>query len=246
MEILFRIYEGLEREGPGSRAMTERALALCAGLPDTPRVLEIGCGSGGATLVLAELTGGDVVAVDVYQPFLDRLAGRAAAKGLADRITTVQGDMAALDFEPESFDLIWCEGAAYIMGVDQAMEEWKRFLRPCGFLVFSDAVWLAGSVPDEVRAYWAEEYPAMRTPEDIVCAGQELGYEFVGHFSVESACWDAFYDDLERHLDTVEKRYGDDPDGRAVIDGSRREIGLYRAHPGVYGYEFFCFGKRSA
>ncbi|ADU64091.1 MAG: class I SAM-dependent methyltransferase [Pseudodesulfovibrio sp.] len=243
MEILFKIYEGLDREGPGSRAMTQRALALCAGLPESPRVLELGCGSGGATLALAGLTGGSLVAVDVHQPFLDTLAGRAAAAGLAHRIATAKADMAALDFEPESFDLIWCEGAAYIMGVDQAMEEWKRFLRPGGFLVFSDAVWLATSVPDEVRAYWAEEYPAMRTPADIVSAGQALGYESVGHFSVDRECWDAFYDDLERHLDKVETLYGDDPDGRAVIDGSRREISLYRAHPGVYGYEFLCFRR---
>jgi SAM-dependent methyltransferase len=243
MGILFKIYEGLEREGPGSRAVTERALALCAGLPESPKALEFGCGSGGATLDLAELSGGDVVAVDVHQPFLDRLAGRAAARGLADRITTVKGDMAAPGFEPESYDLIWCEGAASIMGVDQAMAVWKRFLRPGGFLVFSDVVWLAKDVPDEVRAHWAEAYPAMRTSGDIVRAGLGLGYESLGRFTVDSACWEAFYADVARHLDKVEGIYGDDPDGRAIIDMNRREIELYWAHPGVYGYEFLCFRK---
>jgi DNA-binding transcriptional MerR regulator len=63
MEIFFKIYEGLDREGPGSRAMTARALGMCAGLPDRPAILEPGCGTGGASLDLAELSGGTVLSV---------------------------------------------------------------------------------------------------------------------------------------------------------------------------------------
>jgi DNA-binding transcriptional MerR regulator/ubiquinone/menaquinone biosynthesis C-methylase UbiE len=247
MEIFFKIYEGLDREGPGSRAMTARALGMCAGLPDRPAILEPGCGTGGASLDLAELSGGTVLSVDVYQPFLDRLRQRAEARGLAGRVTPLKGDMAALDCAPESFDLIWCEGAAYIMGVDNALAGWKRFLRPGGFLVFSDAVWLKDpegtEVPDAMRRFWAEAYPAMRTAEANVRAGEAAGYASLGHFTIDAACWDAFYADVERRLCDVEETLGSDPDGRAIIDVTRREIALYRENPEAYGYEFHVFRK---
>jgi SAM-dependent methyltransferase len=247
MEMLFRLYEGLRREGPGSPAMTRRAYALCQGLPDAPAVLELGCGSGGATLALATLAAGNIVATDVYQPYLDRLRERATQRGVADRVRAVKMDMAALAFEPASFDLIWSEGAAYLMGVDQALAYWGEFLRPGGCLVFSDAVWLSAAAreaaAEELKAFWAEGYPAMRLAEETAAAGEALGYAALGHFTIDTACWDGFYADLERRLQEVEPRYGADPDGRALIGNTRAEIELYRAHPGTYGYAFQVFRK---
>lgn len=242
MELFFAIHEGLRREGPGSRAMTRRALGLCAGLPERPDVLDIGCGSGTGTLDLAELTGGRVTAVEMHQPYLDRLAERAAARGLNSRITPTVGDMAALNLAPGSFDLVWSEGAAYIMGVDNALKSWRPLLRPGGFLVVSDAVWVADPVPAEVLAFWTEAYPEMRRPEDIDRSARAMGYRPLGHFPLDAACWDDFYADIARRMDEAEAIWGHDPDGRAIIDATRREMEIYRAYPGAYGYEYHVFG----
>lgn len=242
MEIFFKIYEGLDREGPGSYDETKRAFDLCAGLPEEPDILEMGCGSGGATLNLAAICEGEITATEIYQPYLDKLTARAEAQGVIDRITPLRRDMAEPGFAPGSFDLIWCEGAAYIMGVDKALAAWKRLLRPGGCLAFSDAVWLSDeardSAPDEVRAFWAEGYPAMRTAGETVAAAEALGYRSLGCFTIATRCWDDFYADVERRLEEVEPRYGHDPDGRAIIDATRREIALYRKHPELYGYAF--------
>jgi len=247
MEIFFKIYEGLDREGPGSYEMTKRALDMCEGVPAKPAILELGCGSGGATMALAGITDGPIVSTDVYQPFLDRVTERATDKGVVDRVTAMKRDMGELDFAPESFDIIWCEGAAYIMGVDKAFEYWKQFLKPGGCLVISDAVWMTPEVrenaPDEVKAFWAEGYPVMRTAEDNVQAGESFGYISLGHFSIDVSCWDDFYNDVERRINDIEPIYKDDPDGRAIIDITRKEIGLYRKYPGMYGYEMHVFRK---
>lgn len=243
MEIFFKIYEGLDREGPGSFAMVERALAACVGLPERPRVLELGCGSGGATMNLARAMDGDILATEVYQPYLDSLVERAGAAGLGHRISARKMDMGAVEAEPESFDLIWCEGAAYILGVDKALPYWRSFLKPGGCLVFSDAVWLTDEVPDEVRAFWATGYPAMRTAADNVAAAEGFGYRSLDHFTIDTTCWDEFYGDVERRLAEVEPVLGNDPDGRAIIDATREEIRLYRAWPGLYGYEMHVLQK---
>lgn len=245
MELFFKIYEGLDREGPGSFDETKRAYGLCTGLPDEPAILELGCGSGGATLNLAAISEGDITATEIYQPFLDVLTQRAQDQGVIDRVHPQRKDMADLDFAPGSFDLIWCEGAAYIMGVDQALDYWKQFLRPGGYVAFSDAVWLSAEVrdtaPDEVKAHWAQGYPAMRLADETVASAESRGYTLAGRFTIGTECWDAFYADVERRLEEIEPVYGSDPDGKAIIEATRVEIDLYRKHPGMYGYEFYVF-----
>jgi SAM-dependent methyltransferase len=245
MEIFFKIYEGLEREGPGSFEMTKRAYEMCTGLPDKPEILELGCGSGGATIPLAQISGGIVTATELHHPYLKRMVQRAKEARVEDRIIAAVMDMGDIRAEPKSFDLIWCEGAAYIMGVDQAFEQWKQYLKPGGCLCLTDAVWLVdpATVSEELRSFWAEGYPAMRDAKGNIRAGEAAGYTSLGNFTISTRCWDDFYDDVERRLADIEPVYGTDPDGRAIIDITRKEISLYRNHPNTYGYEFHIFKK---
>ncbi|NDV19725.1 methyltransferase domain-containing protein [Pseudodesulfovibrio sp. JC047] len=247
MEIIFKIYEGLDREGPGDFATTKRAYDLCTGLPGKPEILELGCGSGGATIPLAQISGGTVTATEIHPPFLERLVERAQQAGVEDRIIAAIMDMGDIQAEPESFDLIWCEGAAYFLGVDTALEQWKPFLKPGGCLCFSDAVWLSDTArdtaPEAVKVYWAEGYPAMRTAQENIRAGEAAGYTSLNNFTIDTRCWDAFYEDVERRLNEIEPIYGTDPKGQTIINMTRKEIALYRDFPDIYGYEFHVFKK---
>ncbi|MCJ2166184.1 MULTISPECIES: MerR family transcriptional regulator [unclassified Pseudodesulfovibrio] len=245
MEIFFKIYEGLDREGPGSFEMTKRAYEMCTGLPDKPEILEIGCGSGGATIPLAQISGGIVTATELHHPYLERMIERAKEARMEDRIIAAVMDMGDIRAEPESFDLIWCEGAAYILGVDRALEQWKQYLKPGGCLCLTDAVWLVdpATASEELRSFWAEGYPAMRDAKGNIRAGEGAGYASLGNFTISTLCWDNFYNDVERRLADIEPVYGTDPDGRAIIDMTRKEISLYRNHPHTYGYEFHIFKK---
>jgi SAM-dependent methyltransferase len=245
MELFFKIYEGLDREGPGNYETTKRAYDMCAGLPDRPEILELGCGSGGATIPLAQISGGTVTATDVHRPFLDVLVERAKKAGTADRIIAAIMDMGDIQAEPESFDLVWCEGAAYILGVDRVFAQWKRFIKPGGFLCISDAVWLIDpqDAPVELREFWAKGYPAMRTAEANNAAARVAGYEPIGNFTIDASCWETFYADVERRLDEIEPIYGTDPEGRTIIDLNRTEIDLYRRYPEAMGYEFHVLAK---
>lgn len=111
--MFFEVYEALPRQSPGNQACTARALGLCGELPRSPAVLDLGCGVGGQTLHLAELTSGSIVTVDSHAPFIDRLGQTLAERRLSHRVRPVVADMAYPFFSAESFELIWSEGALF-------------------------------------------------------------------------------------------------------------------------------------
>jgi cyclopropane fatty-acyl-phospholipid synthase-like methyltransferase len=145
--VFWDVMGGLPRQGVGSDVVTAEALARCVELPPKPDILDIGCGPGRQSLVLARATGGHVTAVDLHAGFLDELRDHAAAAGLDDRITLLRADMRDLPLQPATFDLIWSEGAAYAMGVTAALVAWRRLLRPGGHLGYSDLVWTEADRP---------------------------------------------------------------------------------------------------
>lgn len=80
-----------------------------------------------ATTVLAKL-GARVTAVDTHRPFLYDLLSNAITAGVADSMSIDEVAMEPLDYPDHHFDLIWAEGSAYMMGVDNALMRWRRLL----------------------------------------------------------------------------------------------------------------------
>lgn len=233
----FEIHRGLPREGPGEGDSTLRALALCGALPAAPRVLDIACGPGAQSLDLAAaLPDATIVALDAHAPFLAQLEARATAAGLAGRVTTRLGDMAALDFAPASFDLIWCEGAAYIMGVPAALAAWKPLLAPGGRLALTEAVWLRPDPPEEARRNW-EDYPAMGDVAATRTAFARAGYALLDDFVLPPSAWRAYYGPIEARLELLES--SDDPAALAIRGEARAEIAAWRLYGDWFGYAFF-------
>ncbi|MFJ7243544.1 SAM-dependent methyltransferase [Kitasatospora sp. NPDC098652] len=98
-----RHYARLDPEwGTRPNAVLDGLVAALA--PDPGRALDLGCGHGGDALRLAAL-GWDVTAVDVARTALDRVAERARAAGLSDRVHPVRHDLART-FPAGSFDLV--------------------------------------------------------------------------------------------------------------------------------------------
>lgn len=238
-DAFWEVHAGLPRQGAGIDAATEKALAMCTELPARPRILDIGCGPGRQSLVLARTSGGHVTAVDLHEPFLDQVREAAAAEGLGDRVTAVRADMRALPFEAASFDVVWSEGAVFIMGVAAALASWRRLLRPGGCLVFSEIVWTGKERPAVVADVLAG-YPAMTDVEGNLRLIAEAGYELVGRFTVpESGWWDEYYAPLEARLPALRERYRADAEALAVVESTAQEIDLRRRYASSYDYHFF-------
>jgi ubiquinone/menaquinone biosynthesis C-methylase UbiE len=153
--FFFTIFEGLPRQGPGLDECTTRTFHTIPDLPKNARILDIGCGSGMQTLMLARLCPGAVItASDIHQPFLDDVNERAKKAGLDGRITTMRASMDDLSFPAGSFELTSAEGSVFIMGFQKALIPWKRFLTPRGYIALSDIVWYTHTPTEECRQYF--------------------------------------------------------------------------------------------
>jgi SAM-dependent methyltransferase len=242
--IFLEVFESLPRQGPGNRTCAAKALALCSDLPPSPVVLDLGCGVGGQTFHLAELTSGTIVAVDSHAPSIERLRAAVAGRGLSQRVSPVVSDMADFDQPPASFDLIWSEGALYNIGIEKALQICHGLLRPGGYLAFTDAVWRKDNPPPEVKESFDLDYPTMGKIADVLATINRSWFSMNGHFTLpDEAWWDDFYTPMEIRIEELRGKYKDDDEVLAVLDQLAQEPAMHRRHSDYYAYEFFVLRR---
>jgi ubiquinone/menaquinone biosynthesis C-methylase UbiE len=119
------------------------------------QVLDIATGTGLVALEVAQLVGngGRVVGVDISLGMLEEAKRKAVALGLSN-VEFQLADAEALDFPPESFDVVLCSSALIWMGnIPAALRLWHRLLKPgglIGFHAFADTAFVGGVVLRQV------------------------------------------------------------------------------------------------
>lgn len=238
-EIFWAIHSGLPREAPGSDESTLRAFRMLKELPPAPRILDIGCGPGAQTVALARASRATITAVDTRQSFLEELMRRASQAGVSDRITPLRASMFELEFD-QPFDLLWSEGAIYIIGFEEGLRRWRSLLKPGGFVAVTEISWLQPDPPEEASRFWQEAYPAMAAVEQNLARLAAAGYRAVGHFTLpESDWWENYYHPMAARIRQLRYQYPDDPQTQRLLDVEYAEIALYEKYSASYGYVFY-------
>jgi len=240
MDIFFELHRDVSREAPGDNASTHKAFTLLSNLPHRPLMLDVGCGPGEQTFVLAKSIGGHIIAVDTHQPFLERLKRNAQKAAVLDKVSTLQTSMFALPFGEQTFDAIWSEGAIYIIGFPEGLRIWRRLLKPRGYVAVSELAWLRSRPPTEAASFWKVAYPGMRTREENLEIIRESGYRNVGHFVLTAeSWWKNYYTPLETRIVSLREKYEGNVEVNRQLDEAQREIDLYRQYADWYGYVFY-------
>ena len=238
-KIFMEIHSSNPQEGPGSFESTAKAYSMLADFPPKLRILDIGCGPGRQTQDLCRLSDGHITAVDFHQPFLDAVQEKVP-KG---RVETIQADMGDLPFQPNTFDLIWSEGAIYNIGFFHGLENWLPLLTDNGQIAITEISWLKPNPPREVADFWNQEYPQMQTVEQNLTDLERAGYKALAHFTLPESNWWNYYLPLEKRITELEKKYAGNPAAQEIFEAERTEQALYRDYSDWYGYVFYLGQK---
>ncbi len=244
-DILYRVLAPLSQGAPGDDASTLRALGEVPDHDAVRRAIDLGVGRGRTTLALARaLRNARITAVDIHAPFIGELSGLAREAGVADRIRPVCGRMEDLDVDEGSMDLVWAEGSIYAIGMQRALARWRPWLRPGGFLAFSDIAWWTGEPSEESRAHWDMEYPDMADESTVLSRSEAAGYRVAGGFRMSKEAHEAYYAPLEARAEELD---GNPEAGiRKAVADLRREIETMRRFSEDAGYTFFVLQRPDA
>ena len=119
--LICEYFSSVERQGPGSAETTIKALSFVEGLTDKSLIADLGCGTGGQTITLAQHTPGQITGIDLFPDFINQFNSYAEHFNLQDRVKGIIGSMDELPFRNEELDLIWSEGAIYNIGFEYGL-----------------------------------------------------------------------------------------------------------------------------
>lgn len=239
-QAFFKLHGDLPRQGVGADWCTREALKRLPPLRKPPAIIDLGCGPGRQTIVLAQHFRSPVQAVDQCAPFLEQMADAAQAAGVADLITARHEDFRTLPDAPGSFDLVWSEGATKLLGFEQAVALWAPLLRARGILVVSDYTWLADPRPPELERYWNGVYPGMGDLQTNLARAKQAGLTVFDHFTLpRSAWWDEYYAPLSRRVAALRDDARNDPALADLLAAAQEEITLFQRWSDRYGALFY-------
>lgn len=245
MELLIDFHKDADRQGPGSAADTLQALSFIDLRREKPlKVADIGCGTGAQTITLARNLAGHITAVDLFPEFLTQLSRKAKELGLQDKITTLEKSMDDLSFGTEEFDIIWSEGAIYIIGFEAGIRQWKHFLKPGGYLAVSEITWLTNTRPAEIEAHWNNEYPEIDTASAKMKVLEEQGFSPVGYFILPPSSWiENYYRPMEARFEAFLEKHNHSEMAKTQLEADRDEIEKYNRFKDYFSYGFYVAKK---
>jgi len=186
---------------------------------DKPRILDVGCGSGFPTMELARLSQGELIGIDIDQPALDEFTRKIREAGLNDRVQAVNCSIFDMEFPDESFDIIWAEGSMHVIGFERGLKEWKRFLKPNGFIVVHDE---KGNITEKLAQI------------------SSCGYDLLGYFVLNEDTWrDEYFAPLEKLIGSTRTKRPADPKVLEALQNAQWEIDMFKKDP--EGNSSVCF-----
>ncbi len=242
--LICEYFSKLKRQGPGSKEVTLKALSFIENINKNSLIADIGCGTGGQTMTIAQNTKATVLGIDLSPIFIDIFNKNIKKQNLAKRVKGEIASMDKLNFEKESLDLIWAEGSIYNIGFKKGLKEWHKFLKQGGYIAISEASWFTEERPEEIERFWKDAYPEIDTISKKISQMQKSGYVPMASFILPESCWiDNFYKPQASIQEKFLKKYPDNEAVKSFIESERHEAKLYEKYKDFYGYVFYI-GKK--
>lgn len=243
IKLIYEYFASTQRQGPGNPEETLRALNFIDGLTEKSRIADIGCGTGGQTIVLAQNTPCEIIGIDIWQDFIDKLNQNAANRNLQNRVKGIVGSMENLPFKEEELDLIWAEGSIYNIGFEKGLREWRKFLKMGGYIAITENTWFTENRPSEIEEFWQKAYPQIDTIPNKVAQMQKAGFLPVATYILPETIWTDYYTVTKKLQQDFLEKYKGNKSVEEFVASQRHEAELYGKYKENYGYVFYI-GKK--
>ena len=243
-DILIETHAGLERQGIGSPEMTLKALSFIDNIDKISRAIDMGCGTGGQTMILAQNIPGIITGVDLIPCFVDVFNNNARKSNLEKRVNGIVGSILDLSFQKEEFDLIWSEGVIDSIGFEKGISYWNGFLKKNGYIAVTCPSWLTPLRQPEVDKFWSDAGSNLDTVGQNISIMQKCGYGFVASFTLPEKCWtEGYFIPRNEINEALLKKYPENKTLTEYIQFDTYEEELFAKYKEYYGYVFYI-GKK--
>ena len=138
---------------------------------------------------------------------------------------------------------IWSEGSIYNIGFERGLAEWRKFLKPGGYIAITENTWFREEQPQEIKNFWEEAYPQIDTIPTKVAQMQKAGYLPVATYMLPETIWTDYYKMQAANGESFLKKYKGNKTVEEFIASQRYEAELYDKYKAYYGYMFYI-GKK--
>jgi ubiquinone/menaquinone biosynthesis C-methylase UbiE len=181
-------------------------------------VLEIACGTGRFTVMLAE-RGADVVGLDISEPMLQQGREKARSAGVADRFELMRGDAGRLPFPDDHFDSVFAMRFFHLADTPASfLEEMARVSREQVFFDtfnrFSTRSLYNWALPMGSRLYSSREVDRLLSDVELELHGAEHDWMVPYGFYRKIPNW------LASAVRRVDTGLGSTPPGRRLASVS--------------------------
>ena len=166
---------------------TNKVLMELSDIKDSDRVLDAGCGVGGAAIFLSKQKNARVTGITLSKKQLDFANALIQDRGLTKNIDFQLMDYTKTTFPDESFDVIWaCESISSCLDKSMFIQEAYRLLKKGGRLIVSDYFLTQGglSTSTSLIKKWEQTWAlsSLNTSESFVKSLKKHGLSNVKTF----------------------------------------------------------------
>ncbi len=245
LELIADFFKDFDRQGPCCENITLKALSFIDELPENPQILDIGCGTGGQTITLANnIRNADITAIDLIPDFIEMFKRRIKGQSFKSKIIPYVASMNNPPVVERTLDVIWAEGSIYHLGFENGLRKLNNYLKTGGYIAVSEVSWFNTEQPQQVVDFWMENYPEIDTIHNKIGQMQYAGYKPLAHFVFPEYCWWNYFNPIKDYLNTFLEIHNYSDEAKEFTKYMTDEIEIYNKYKSHYGYVFYVGQKQ--
>jgi ubiquinone/menaquinone biosynthesis C-methylase UbiE len=181
LSLHYGIWDEETKNFSQSLTNTNRILMELANIKDGEKILDVGCGVGGAAIFLSSNRNVQVTGISLSEKQVSFASKSAKEKELDDKVSFYLIDYSGTPFENETFDVVWaCESLSSAPDISDPLKEAYRILKKGGRLILSDFFVTNENQPDLNN--WIKKWEQTWSISNLVTSGffisclENLGY----------------------------------------------------------------------